>query len=343
MRVLMTADSVGGVWSYALDLVDALAAHDVEVTLAVLGARLDGAQRAELRRSQVARCYAADFSLEWQRDWTSVRRSCEWLEEIGAEVAPDVVHVNGYVHAALGWTQPVLLVAHSDVLSWFEAVRRQAAPPEWARYRREVARGLDAADLLVAPTRAMLDALLRHYDVRCETRVIPNGVSAGPVAGTHRECVLAAGRLWDEAKNVGALAGIDLPIEVAGEGHVQGVRTLGRLSRAALRERMASAAVFCAPARYEPFGLAPLEAALAGCALVLGDIPSLREVWGDAALYVDPDDRAALELALRRALADHAALGERAGSRAARYSSAAAAAAYAAQYSRLAVGDPVRV
>ncbi len=31
------------------------------------------------------------------------------------------------------------------------------------------------------------------------------------------------------------------------------------------------------PARYEPFGLSVLEAALSGCALVLGDIPSLRE------------------------------------------------------------------
>ena len=29
-----------------------------------------------------------------------------------------------------------------------------------------------------------------------------------------------------------------------------------------------------------------------GCALVLGDLPSLREVWGDAALYVRPDDHA---------------------------------------------------
>ena len=36
---------------------------------------------------------------------------------------------------------------------------------------------------------------------------------------------------------------------------------------------------------YEPFGLAPLEAALCGCAVVARDLPSLREVWGDSALY----------------------------------------------------------
>jgi glycosyltransferase involved in cell wall biosynthesis len=53
---------------------------------------------------------------------------------------------------------------------------------------------------------------------------------------------------------------------------------------------MDRASIFAHPARYEPFGLAPLEAARAGCALVLGDIPSLREIWGDAATYVDPTD-----------------------------------------------------
>jgi hypothetical protein len=36
---------------------------------------------------------------------------------------------------------------------------------------------------------------------------------------------------------------------------------------------------------YEPFGLAPLDAALCGCAILANDLLSLREVWGDAALY----------------------------------------------------------
>jgi glycogen synthase len=49
-----------------------------------------------------------------------------------------------------------------------------------------------------------------------------------------------------------------------------------------------------------------LEAALAGCALVLGDIPSLREVWGDAALFVHPDDGDALAGALRGLLSNPA-------------------------------------
>src|SRR5947209_17094003 len=43
--------------------------------------------------------------------------------------------------------------------------------------------------------------------------------------------------------------------------------------------------VYLCLSNYEPFGLAPLEAALCGCAVVARDIPSLREVWGEAAAY----------------------------------------------------------
>jgi glycogen synthase len=55
----------------------------------------------------------------------------------------------------------------------------------------------------------------------------------------------------------------------------------------------ARASIYALPARYEPFGLSALEAALSGCALILGDIPSLREVWLEAAPYVSPDDESA--------------------------------------------------
>ena len=67
----------------------------------------------------------------------------------------------------------------------------------------------------------------------------------------------------------------------------------------ALARKMAEASIYALPARYEPFGLSALEAALSGCALVLGDIPSLREIWGPAAIYVPADDKVG---ALRAAL-----------------------------------------
>jgi glycogen(starch) synthase len=62
--------------------------------------------------------------------------------------------------------------------------------------------------------------------------------------------------------------------------------------------------VFAHPARYEPFGLVALEAALAGCALALGDIPTLRELWDGAALFVTPGDPDSLAQAIDRLIAD---------------------------------------
>jgi glycosyltransferase involved in cell wall biosynthesis len=118
--------------------------------------------------------------------------------------------------------------------------------------------------------------------------------------------VLSAGRLWDEGKNLQALdeaaVRLSIPVYVAGdcrhpEGRIirpQAAHALGALSPDRLAERMARAAIYAAPARYEPFGLSILEAAASGCALVLGDIPSLRELWDDAAVFVPPDDAEAL-------------------------------------------------
>ena len=113
---------------------------------------------------------------------------------------------------------------------------------------------------------------------------------------------------------------------------------MGVLGRDELADLRAAASIFVAPARYEPFGLAALEAARAGCSLVLGDIPSLREVWGNAALFVDPGDHHALRGALERLIADGGLrddMARRARLRAARYRSDRMAAAYVRLYRRV--------
>ena len=109
--------------------------------------------------------------------------------------------------------------------------------------------------------------------------------------------VLTAGRLWDEGKNVAALdrAAEHLPFKICAAGPLTGpngasvefdrLDWLGILDAAGLQDMMARTAVFVSPALYEPFGLAVLEAAQAGCALVLSDIPTFRELWDGAALF----------------------------------------------------------
>jgi glycosyltransferase involved in cell wall biosynthesis len=133
-----------------------------------------------------------------------------------------------------------------------------------------------------------------------------------------RQVILTAGRIWDQAKNIGLLARIapelPWPVLVAGEtrhpsgGQVKmdGVQFLGKLSPSELGRKLGQAEIFVLPARYEPFGLCALEAAMSGCALVLGDVPSLREVWGDAAVFVPPESPDRLRAALLKLIGDKA-------------------------------------
>ena len=305
MNVLMTADAVGGVFTYVLELAAGLADHDVEVTLALAGPPADAAQRQSLAAAAFAAVEERPFALEWMDDpWDDVDRTGHWLLDLVVEHDADLVHLNGLALGAFEFGVPTLVAAHSCVLSWHEAVRRRPAGPEWARYRDAVTAGIAGADVLVAPTRALLAELRRLYGPACRSEAIANGMSADGFSPLPKKrYVLGVGRAWDEAKNLAALerAGdrLPAPVVVAGDGS----RT-GRLERERLRELYGEAMIFAEPARYEPFGLAALEAGLSGCALVLGDIPTLREVWDDAAVYVDPFEDAALAAVLERLLAD---------------------------------------
>jgi glycosyltransferase involved in cell wall biosynthesis len=310
-RILMTGDTVGGVWTYTMELAEALGAHGVEVVLAAMGGPPSRGQRAEAARIHNLDLLASDFKLEWMDDpWRDVEASGTWMLDLEEQYAPDVVHLNSYGHGALPWKTPMVVTAHSCVLSWWQAVKGCAAPETWDRYRQTVTQTLRAADAVIAPSAAMAKAVEDHYDIDT-TRVVPNGRCPSRFRrGVKEPFVLTAGRLWDEAKNVGAVAAvapkIAWPVYVAGEARekIPDCRMLGRLSADALAEWYSRAAIYALPARYEPFGLSALEAAHSGCALVLGDIPSLREIWGDAAVFIPPEDSIALENALESLIAD---------------------------------------
>jgi glycogen(starch) synthase len=338
VKVLMTTDPIGGVWTYTLHLVRALRRYGVQTALASMGARLTGEQRREARAAGAIALFATDLALEWMRDRGSeVDAAGEWLLEVRDSVEPDLVHLNGFVHASLPWAAPVIVVAHSCVYSWFAAVRGQAPGREWQRYHDEVEQGLRAAEVVVAPTAAMMASLERHYVLGGERLVIHNGSGVVRVLEKQRY-VLAAGRAWDEAKNVAAVERVaprlPWPTRIVGAGTSDGV-----LPRSTLDELLGRASIYVAPARYEPFGLGALEAATAECALVLGDIDSLREVWGDAAAYVDPEDDRALERTLRRLIdnpGERRALAGRAVARSRAYTPERMAERYAAVYARAA-------
>lgn len=309
----MTADTVGGVFTYSVELARALAPHGVTVSLATMGRKLDAAQRRLVRQAGNVTVIESTYKLEWMEDpWADVEAAGEWLLKLEAAHRPHVVHLNGYTHGALAWQSPVLMVGHSCVLSWWRAVKHTDAPPQWNTYRRNVARGLQAANLVVAPTRAMLAELQRYHGPLADAEVIPNGIARGLYTPRpKREYILTAGRLWDAAKNVQLMATIapqlPWPVFVAGEGTpawTSNFFQLGALSRGTLSVWQSQAAIYALPALYEPFGLSVLEAALCGCALVLGDIPSLRENWEGAAEFVDPNDPRAAQRKIKTLTTD---------------------------------------
>jgi glycogen(starch) synthase len=317
-QVLMTADAVGGVWQYALSLAGELRQVGIATTLAVMGPAPTRSQRRDAARSGVAILYRP-FRLEWMpAPWNDVDEAGRWLLTLEREQRPDVVQVNGYAHASLAWKAPVVAVAHSCVCSWWRAVKGAPGHNELDEYRARVTAGLRAAHALVAPSAAMRQALRHEYGVTAPCHIVANGtrVQARPGRPAKEPFVFAAGRVWDEAKNMSSLMKVaphlEWPIYLAGDraapdgrtAALDGIVPLGRLSTAATRRWFRRAAIYALPARYEPFGLSVLEAAAAGCALVLGDIPSLRENWNGAARFVPPDDLDALESTLQALIGD---------------------------------------
>ena len=120
-----------------------------------------------------------------------------------------------------------------------------------------------------------------------------------------------AGRLWDEGKNLhtldAAAARLRLPVFAAGplKGpnrasiKLSHVRTLGNLRTAkspsgSLRNRSSCRRHATSHLIGSPGG------AEAGCALVLSDIPTFRELWDGAACFVPPDDDAAVADAIEQ-------------------------------------------
>lgn len=107
--------------------------------------------------------------------WHDVQEAGDWLLYLEDTVRPDVVHLNGYVHAALPFKAPVMITAHSCVVSWWQAVKKCSPPDSWNAYAHAVRKGIEAADMVVAPTRAMLNTIIANYGSPTRSQVVPNG------------------------------------------------------------------------------------------------------------------------------------------------------------------------
>lgn len=362
-RVLITTDAVGGIWQYSLDLARGLARLDVVVTLACLGPTPTAAQKQAARAIPGLRLVDSGLPLDWlAADVDALGRAGEAIAAIAAAERVDIVQLNApALGAAARFPAPVVALMHSCVATWWEAVHGPAEPlpADFAWRTDQVRAGLAAADLVVTPTAAFGAMVQRRYALAGAPRAVHNGRSplATPINAPH-DFIFTAGRLWDQGKNLltldAAAERIAVPVRAAGpiEGpngqriQLDHAFSLGEIDEAAIGRWLSARPVFASAALYEPFGLAVLEAAAAGCPLILADIPTFRELWEEVAIFVDPRDPAALARACNDLVGDdfeRAVLGRGARERAARLTPDAMAAQMASLYRLLmpAVRGPV--
>lgn len=353
-RVLMTLDAVGGVWRYALDAAAELRAGGVEVVLAGFGPRPVPEQAAE-----AAELVWIDRPLDWMADdERDLADTAEALARLVRDSGADLVHLNLPSQAAgLAVDVPVVVVAHSCVATWWAAIRGGELPETWRWQRRLTGAGLRRADAIVAPSQSHAAAIEACYGPLSPIHVVPNATRPALCRGK-APIVAAAARWWDEGKGGPLLdevaARTAWPVVAAGatEGPngaafaFAHARALGPLSGDEARTLLAGAAIVVSPSRYEPFGLVALEAAAAGAALVLADIPTYRELWNGAALFADPRDPDAFATAIDALVADpprRALLGEAAAARAAAFSPARQIERLLAAYAAATAAAPQRV
>ncbi|MDB5652062.1 MAG: glycosyl transferase family 1 [Hyphomicrobiales bacterium] len=317
LHLLMTTDTIGGVWTYSLDLAEALQAIGLRVTLAVIGpgpgtTQIDEATTVGIDLLQTG------AALDWLASGKNeVATTAEILGTLLIETQADILQVHSPAYLAFqAYHAPSVAIMHSCTATWWEAVHGGYLPRDLTWREELVDTGLRNADVVVAPSHSFATAVARRYKAnrmvtvynarrkppaRVATRItgIPDGLFA-----------LTAGRLWDEAKSLSTLDAaaslIALPVYAAGSltsPHSDGItlaatRTLGALSAREMRTLYGARPIFVSCAVYEPFGLSVLEAAQAACPLVLSDIPTFRELWRDAAMFVPAREPFALAQAL---------------------------------------------
>jgi glycogen(starch) synthase len=336
-RIFMTADAAGGVWTYALDLARGLIAAGHRVRIAVLGPDPSPAQWGQVKAIRNLDVVTTGLPLDWTAAHEAeLDRAAAELKRLALASQADLVHLNAPAHAGTGdWPLPVVAATHSCVATWWRALREEPLPPDLAWRAERTGTGMARADAILAPSRSLARALRETYERDLRIDVVHNGRESPPgLPEGPKDCILIAGRLWDRAKNVATVeraAGMmSTPVHAAGplvaphgeRARLRNVAHLGNLSASELARWYRRTSIFVSLSRYEPFGLSVLEAAHAGAALVLSDIPTFRELWGGAARFVAPEDARGLARVLERlhsSPAERGALAISARQRALRY------------------------
>lgn len=361
-HILITADAVGGVWQYATGLAAELAGEGYRVTIAVMGPAPDAAQRRCLAGAPGVSVIETGLPLDWLcADAAEAAVAAAGLVRLVRQCGADIVHCNSpALIGAAAFPVPVIAGAHGCTATWWQAAKGPGPVDPAYHWHGDLMRhGLLAADAVIAPSASLAANLQATYRLPQLPLVVHNGCTPAPApsAEAHRlHAALGIGRMWDPVKNAAVLdaaaALCDLRFLAAGplrgphgeSAHFAHVVALGTLPGETLAELLALRPIVVSAATFEPFGLAVLEAAAAGCALVLSDIPTFRELWDGAAIFADPNDPASFAAAITRLETTPELrwqLGETAHARSLRFSTAATARAVMRLYRGLLAGREV--
>jgi len=291
-------------------------------------------------------------------DWlaasaASVECAGNAVDKLAERYEVDLIQLNAPGLAAdVKFSRPVIAVAHSCLATWWSAVKEEPLDEAFKWRAQLTARGLAAADVVVAPSEAFACATQEAHKLRQRPLTVHNGRSPLPLPKlAQHDCAFTAGRLWDKGKNVQTLdraaSMLPFPFHAAGPSEgpngdavtLEHAQALGNLGEEQLARWLAARPVFVSAALYEPFGLAVLEAAAAGCPLVLADNPTFRELWHGVAAFVDPMDAEGFAEAIRLIVGDdfaRARMGRAAQERAAQFTIQAMAGKMMAIYDQVA-------
>lgn len=257
-----------------------------------------------------------------------------WFRSLGLPLAarplrPDVAH--------FPWNGKVpLLRSGAKVVTQIHDVLPLAVPGhfasefEEAKYRRQIQRDIDRADLLMTSSAYSRDQIVRNFRVRAEPMVLPLATKFQPRRPDEDMAAACPGGYfiyvggYDPRKGIEALLKIFMDLRRDGRikstlvltGHRKYysepfrrlveeaaaagfVRELGYVSDERLAGLYSGALALVYPSRYEGFGLPPLEAMTCGCPVITTRCMSLPEVCGEAARYVNVEDAADFAGALK--------------------------------------------
>lgn len=200
--------------------------------------------------------------------------------------------------------------------------------------RRQLPMVIAESTRVLTPSQWVADGIVERFGADpSRIRVVSSSHSLGPAAteadgsaldrhGLRRPYVLYSARTYpfkNHAVLLDAMARVDGDVDLVitgqpGTAHAQvldsidrlglanRVHVLGRLRAGDFGQILTSAVALTFASTYEGFGLPVIEAMARGVPVIASDLPVLREVAGDAAVFVDPADAAAWAAAIARAV-----------------------------------------